>query len=660
MTRHASQLLIARFGAFLDAAPDAMLVVNRQGQILAANGHVYRLFGYRPDELMGEAVEILVPPGYRGRHVAHRDRYMADPHPRPMGIELDLHGVRKDGREFPVEISLSPLQSDDGDLTVAAIRDVSERRRIESKFRGLLEAAPDAMIVADRDGRIRLVNGQTERVFGYQREELLDQSIDILVPLRFAAIHPRHRDAYVRDPQPRPMGAELDLYARRKDGTEFPVEISLSPLETEDGILITSAVRDITDRKRLEENVRQKNQELEEQNRRVEAASRLKSEFLANMSHELRTPLNSIIGFAQMMQDKQLGPIAENHREYLGDILTSARHLLHLINDILDLSKVESGTMAFYAEPVHLDTLITEVCDGLHPLAASKNIRIATDVDPAILQVEVDPGKLKQVLFNYVSNALKFTPGGGRIDIRAVAQDARHFRVEVEDTGVGIAAEDVPRLFVAFQQLDAGAAKKYQGTGLGLALTRRIVEAQGGTVGASSRPGQGSVFHAVLPRQAGGDSTERAELQPTPQTASVGSEILVIDDDIAALRLVDAALRQQGYRPTATSDPESALSVAAEHTPDLVIVDFLLRGMTGQAWLERFRALPNTTSVPVIVWTVKDLSSAERHALRVLAQAIVEKRAGNLSGLLHQVGLFVSAPMSGGPITSGRHHPDYR
>ena len=482
-----SRWIAKRFGVFLDAAPDAIIVVNETGHILIANVHGQRLFGYAPAELIGRRVELLVPEHVRGAHGAHRDSYVADPAPRPMGASLDLAGRRKDGTEFPVEISLSPLETEEGRMVVAAIRDISERLKREAKFRGLLEAAPDAMIVADRDGRILLVNGQTERLFGYQREELLGQPIEILVPSRFHDLHPSHRAEYIRDPHIREMGAGLELFGRRKNGSEFPVEISLSPLETEDGTLVTSAVRDITERKRLED--------------RIHRANRMKSEFLANMSHELRTPLNSVIGFAEVMYDGKVGAVSAEHKEYLGDILSSAHHLLRLINDVLDLSKVESGTMQFFPEHIDMAVLVDEVRDLVRTQAARHGIRIVTDVhNDDLTGIIVDPAKLKQVLYNYLSNALKFTPDGGRVTVRVMRSGEDGFRLEVEDTGIGISADDTEKLFIEFQQLDAGAAKKFQGTGLGLALTKRIVEAQGGYVGVRSTPGIGSLFYAVLPR----------------------------------------------------------------------------------------------------------------------------------------------------------------
>ena len=242
------------------------------------------------------------------------------------------------------------------------------------------------------------------------------------------------------------------------------------------------------------------NRELEVFTRQLAEASRLKSEFLANMSHELRTPLNAVIGFAELMHDGRVGPVSDLHKEFLGDILSSSNHLLLLINDVLDLAKVESGKMEFYPEPVDLARLARETCDLLKTLAAKNRIHLGADIDPGLAGVSLDPAKLKQVLYNYLSNAIKFTPEGGRVTLHMRPEGAAAFRLEVEDTGIGIRPEDLGRLFTEFEQLDAGAGKRYPGTGLGLALTRRIVEAQGGSVGVHSEPGQGSTFYAILPR----------------------------------------------------------------------------------------------------------------------------------------------------------------
>ena len=252
-------------------------------------------------------------------------------------------------------------------------------------------------------------------------------------------------------------------------------------------------------RKRAEAEILTLNAELEQQNRRLEAASRLKSEFLANMSHELRSPLNGIIGFTELLYDGKVGPLQDPQREFLNRIHSNARHLLQLINGVLDLSKVEAGRLEFYPERVSVSGIIQEVMGTPGLLAAEKQITMKTEIDERVDSVITDPGRLKQVLYNYLSNAIKFTGFGGSVTVRLKSEGASEFRLEVSDTGVGIAEKDLPRLFVEFQQLDATQRKCYQGTGLGLALTKRLVEAQGGRVGVESKVGQGSTFFAVLP-----------------------------------------------------------------------------------------------------------------------------------------------------------------
>jgi protein-histidine pros-kinase len=325
--------------------------------------------------------------------------------------------------------------------------------------------------------------------------------VELLIPTAYRSRHPNLRAGYFEAPRPRhAMAAGLNLFGLRKDGSEFAAEISLSPINTPEGQLVTAVIRDVTERKRLEE-ARARSLELEAQNRRAQEASRLKSEFLANMSHELRTPLNAIIGFSALLHAGKAGPLSETQTEYLGDILVSSRHLLQLINDVLDLAKVEAGRVDIAPQEVDLVRVAAEVKDILRGLAVEKRVEITLDVAPGLDEVVTDPRLLKQVLYNYLSNAIKFTSEGGQIQLEIVASPPGCFTVSVRDNGIGILAEDISRLFEEFQQLDSGAAKRYPGTGLGLALTKRIVEAQGGTVGVESEPGKGSVFFATLPRR---------------------------------------------------------------------------------------------------------------------------------------------------------------
>jgi protein-histidine pros-kinase len=490
-----AKLVEARFRDLLESTPDAIVMVNVTGRIVLVNSQAERVFGYEHGALLGQPVEILLPARLRSAHNGHRLNFFAQPRTRTMGAGLDLHGVRSNGEEFPVEISLSPLVTDEGTMVMSAVRDISDRKQAEQKFRGLLESAPDAMVIVGRDGRIALINSQTERLFGYSRQELLGQLVETLVPERYRAKHPGHRTSFFMEPRARAMGAGLELYGLRRDGTEFPVEISLSPLETEEGLFVSSAIRDATERKRYEQALHE--------------ANRLKSAFLASMSHELRTPLNGIIGFSELLIDEKPGMLNGKQKEYMTDILASGRHLLQLINDVLDLSKVEAGRMELHPEEFALPRAVDEVCSVLSSLAARKHITIRREIAANVGSVTLDRQKFVQVLYNLLSNALKFTDDAGEVTIAAHVA-LSELRLKISDTGIGIRPEDFGKLFIEFQQLDSGATRRYEGTGLGLALTKKIVEFQGGTINVESAVGNGTTFTIVLPLAQAGALTEAA------------------------------------------------------------------------------------------------------------------------------------------------------
>jgi PAS domain S-box-containing protein len=382
------------------------------------------------------------------------------------------------------------------DVSLALERMELERLRgqAQEELDEFFNLSEDMHCITGLDGRIHRLNHACEKVLGYTAAELSGRGIA-------GFVHPDDRERAAEVVERLRAGkpiSKAEIRLRSKSGSYKWLLLSATPVASRG--LVLAAARDISYRRSLEEQLRQQNLMLQEQNHFVRAASRMKSAFLANMSHELRTPLNCIIGFAELLHDGRLGAVSERQCEILDRVLASSRHLLRLINDILDLSKIEAGRTEFHPEPVSPAKLVEEVTSILGHMAGRKQVRIETYVCD-IGGVVVDASRFKQVLYNYLSNAIKFTNEGGQVSVRLEPAGDRDFRLDVVDTGIGIAPEDLGRLFIEFQQLDSSAAKRYEGTGLGLALTKRMVEAQGGSVAVSSTLGQGSTFSAVLPRQ---------------------------------------------------------------------------------------------------------------------------------------------------------------
>jgi PAS domain S-box-containing protein len=471
------------FQLIVESAPNAIILVNKEGKIAYVNAQTEKLFGYVKSELIGQLVELLIPPRYHHHHAHFRNSFFSAPTERAMGAGRELFAIRKDGKEFPIEIGLNPLITVEGTLVLASIIDITERKKAEERFRLVVESAPNAMVLVNVQGDISLVNEQAEKLFGYHRSELFGKKIEILIPERFRKHHPDFRNMFFSKPQTRSMGAGRDLFAVRKDEKEIPVEIGLNPIETTEGNMVLASIIDITERKE-QEIIIKKQVQLESKNKELE-------QFAYIASHDLQEPLRTVSNFAIALEEDYGTQLDDNAKRYLSSIHRATKRMSALIRALLDFSLLGRYRNLTY---VDLKKIIGDTISDLESVIHSTGTMIRFGEMPSLLVYETE---MRQLFQNMILNAIKFRKKEIPPEIYIGAQKLNDkWKISLHDNGIGIDPIHYERIFQIFQRLHN--ENEYDGYGIGLANCKKIVELHEGEIWVESMSGKGTTFHFTI------------------------------------------------------------------------------------------------------------------------------------------------------------------
>ena len=668
--------------AIFNSANFSSIATDAKGVIQIFNVGAERMFGYTADELVNKTTPATL---HDSDEIVARAKALSIEYATPIapgfealvfkaarGIEdiYEVTKIRKDGSRFPAIVSVTALRDAReaiigylliGTDNTARQQVEEERKKLDQRLRdqqfytrSLIESNIDALMTTDPKGIITDVNKQTESLTGCTRDE------PIGAPFKNYFTDPACAEAGINRVLAEGKVTNYELTARARDGVLTTVSYNATTFHDRDRRLqgVFAAARDVTDLKRIEQALQQKNVELED-------ASRMKSEFLANMSHELRTPLNAIIGFSEVLGDGLLGDLSEQQRKFIGDIFTSGKHLLSLINDILDLSKIEAGKMVLDLESVELSGLFANSMTIIREKAASRRIELVTDVPADIGSIRADGRKVKQVVYNLLSNAVKFAEEGGKVTLEAArvpraevgvpsaggtgrvfplpdSQYQEFIRISVSDTGLGIEPEGLERLFKPFSQIDSGLARKFEGTGLGLAMVKLLVELHSGTAAVESTVGEGSRFTIWLPlRPSDSAATETTKIPaaPTVEVVAGARVALVVEDDLKSAELIRLQLEAEGFTVVHAATAEIGLELAAQYPLALITLDIMLPDMDGWEFLGRIKQFPAMTNIPVVIISIV-ADSNKGYALG--AASVLQKPLSRqeLYDALVRIGLF--------------------
>jgi PAS domain S-box-containing protein len=576
------------FAAIVESSDDAIVSKDLNGTILTWNRAAERLFGYTAAEIVGQSVRVIIPPDRQ----SEEDHVLSVVRRGEMVDHFETVRLRKNGTRVPVSLTVSPIRTSTGEIIGASkiVRDLSRVQRAQRdalRLASIVDSSDDAIVSKDLNSIVTSWNSAAERLFGYTESEMVGQSIRRIIP----DDRQQEEDEVLSRIRRGERVEHYETIRRRKDGTFLPVSLTVSPLLTEDGTVVGASkiARDISDRERADEE-RQRLLTI------AREASRLKDEFLATLSHELRTPLNAIVGYVRMMQSDLL--TGDKRARAMDTVARNVTSLMQIVEDVLDVSRIVSGKLRLDVQPVDLSAVLQNAVETVRPAAEAKGVRLVTIVDPRTAPVSGDPERLQQVLWNVLSNAVKFTGRGGKVQVR-LEQANSHVELTVADSGIGIPAEFLPHVFDRFRQADAGVSRMGGGLGLGLAIARHLVELQGGRIFAhSDGPGKGATFRIELPvrsANAAGPVEERQHPRAPQAEHRIavpqlhGIRILAVDNDRDALALLREILEATGATVATADSGQHALDLLERMTPDVLLTDLGMPGMSGFDFIDRVR-----------------------------------------------------------------------